>query len=426
MNFEIDRNVLDAALELGPLITEHSAEGERDRRVPAAVIHAMKDAGLFRMMTPKSLGGLELDPVTSARVFEEVARFDSAASWILQAANSGAFYCARLPDEGAEEIYAGGPDKMIALSVHPPMKAAAVDGGYRVSGQSHLGSGINDADWIMVLVQPAGDQGLRGAYLPKRDVAVVDTWSSMGMRGTDSNTASVADAFVPTARTWPLEPTFEAGSHFTGALYRYPSLGEGIVVLAPVALGVARLAIDAFKELALKKTPFMSVTSLSERPMAQIALGKAEGVLSAARSFFYLTATEAWKRTLAGRASTREEKGKLMLAAVHLMQSSVEAVDHVCGAAGTSGIYTRSPLERAFRDVHTARHHGWVSETRYGTYGQIALGLEPDFPVALFGPAAEEVADGQSSVSPGPLSHGDERGLRAEEVAELTGEGVLT
>jgi indole-3-acetate monooxygenase len=389
MSFKIDCKLLDAALELGPLIAAHSAEGERDRRVPAAVIQAMRDAGLIRMMTPKSLGGLELDPVTSARVFEEVARFDSAASWILQAANSGDFYCARLPDDGAEEIYANGPDNMIALCVHPPMKATPVDGGYRVSGQSHLGSGINDADWIMVLVQPAGSGGLLGAFLSMRDVTIVDTWDSMGMRGTDSNTAIVADAFVPTIRTWSLEPTFEPGSHFKGPLYRYPSLGEGIVVLAPVALGVARLAIDEFKHLALGKTPFMSATSLSERAVAQMALGKAEGVLSAARSFFYTTATEAWERTLAGKASSREEKGKLMLAAVHLMQSSVEAVDHICGVAGTSAIYTRSPLERAFRDVHTARHHGWVSESRYGTYGQIALGLEPDFPVALFGPTAE-------------------------------------
>ena len=73
MTFEIDRELLDVALKLGPLISEHSAEGESDRRVPAAVIQAMKDAGVVRMMTPKSLGGLEVDPVTSARVFEEVA-----------------------------------------------------------------------------------------------------------------------------------------------------------------------------------------------------------------------------------------------------------------------------------------------------------------------------------------------------------------
>jgi len=391
MSFEIDYELLDAATGLGPLIAKHSADGERNRRVPATVIEAMKDAGLVRMMTPRSVGGSEVDPVTAARVLEEVARFDSAASWILQAANSGDFYCARLPDEGAEEIYADGPDAMIALSVHPPMQATPVDGGYRISGRSHLGSGISDADWVMVLGRLPGDEGLRGAFLRRRDVTVVDTWHSMGMRGTDSNTATVQDVFVPAARTWPMRPTFEPGSHFRGPLYRYPSLGEAIVVLAPVALGVAREAIEEFKRLALGKIPFMSATSLGERPLAQMALGKAEGVLSAARSFFYATATEAWEHTVTGRASTREEKGRLMLAAVHLMQSSVEAVDHVCGVAGTSGIYASSPLERAFRDVHTARHHGWVSETRYGTYGQIALGLEPDFPVALFGPSAEGV-----------------------------------
>ena len=123
--------------------------------------------------------------------------------------------------------------------------------------------------------------------------------------------------------------------------------------------------------------------------MAQMALGKAEGVLRSARSFFYETVTEAWERTVAEQASTKEEKGELFLAAVHLMQSSVEAVDHVCGVAGTSGIYTRSPMEQAFRDIHTLRHHGFVSESRYGTYSQVALGLEPDFPLATFGPSAE-------------------------------------
>lgn len=389
MSFEIDSELLNAARALKPLIVEHSAENERHRRLSSGVVQAMKTAGLFRLMTPKSLGGWEVDPITSARIFEEIAYFDSAASWILQAANSGDFYCARLPDEGAAEIYASGPDNMIALSVHPPMKAVPVDGGYLISGQSNLGSGIHDADWVMVLMQVAGDHGLRGAFLPKRDISVVDTWDSMGMRGTDSNSVAVIDAFVPFTRTWSVEPTFVPGSHFSGPLYRYPSLGEGIVVLAPVALGVARLAIDQFKLLACGKTPFMSTTSLRERPLAQMALGKADAVLLAARSFFYSTATEAWERTLAGRPSSRQKKGELMLAATHLMQSCVEAVDQVCGAAGTSGIYAESPLERAFRDVHTARHHGWVSESRYCTYGQIALGLEPDFPVALFGPGAE-------------------------------------
>jgi alkylation response protein AidB-like acyl-CoA dehydrogenase len=99
----------------------------------------------------------------------------------------------------------------------------------------------------------------------------------MGMRGTDSNDVAVKDAFVPTARTWPLQPVFEPGRHFTGPLYAYPSLGEGIFILAPVALGIATQAVNEFKWLAQAKTPFMSATALRERPVAQMALGKADG-----------------------------------------------------------------------------------------------------------------------------------------------------
>ena len=389
MPHNMDNELLAAASKLGPLIAEQSAAGERDRRVPQVVIKALKDAGLVRMMTPKSLGGLETDPVTCARVVEEVSRFDSATGWTLQAANSGDFYCARLPDAGAQEIYANGPDTVIALAIHPPMEAIPVDGGYRVSGQNPLGSNISDADWFMTLVQSPGVAGLRGAFIAKKDLSVVDTWQSMGMRGTDSNDVAVKDAFVPTARTWPLQPVFEPGRHFTGPLYAYPSLGEGIFILAPVALGIATQAVNEFKRLAQAKTPFMSATALRERPVAQMAMGKADGVLYAARAFFYETVAEAWERTVARQASTKEEKAKLLLAAVHLMQSSVEAVDHVCGVSGTSGIYARSPLERAFRDIHTLRHHGFVSESRYGTYSQVILGLDPDFPLATFGAAAD-------------------------------------
>lgn len=122
--------LITIATDLGPLISEHSEDGERHRRVPAVVMNALKNVGLVRMVTPKSLGGLAVDPVTCARVVEEVSRHNSATGWTFQAANSGDFYCARLPGEGVQEIYMDGPDAMIALAIHPPMEAIPVDGGY--------------------------------------------------------------------------------------------------------------------------------------------------------------------------------------------------------------------------------------------------------------------------------------------------------
>jgi alkylation response protein AidB-like acyl-CoA dehydrogenase len=52
--------------------------------------------------------------------------------------------------------------------------------------------------------------------------------------------------------------------------------------------------------------------------------------------------------------------------------------------AGTTGIYTRSPLERYFRDAHTLRNHGFASENKLESAGQVFLGLPPDFPLLAF------------------------------------------
>ena len=52
--------------------------------------------------------------------------------------------------------------------------------------------------------------------------------------------------------------------------------------------------------------------------------------------------------------------------------------------AGTSGIYTRNPLERHFRDMQVLKQHGFASENRYETVSQVYFGLPPEFaPVAL-------------------------------------------
>jgi indole-3-acetate monooxygenase len=97
--WEPDTSLLDAARDIAPIIREHSEEAERERRLSAPVLNALKEAGLLRMATPRSFGGLETDPVTRALIGEEVGRHDSAAAWTLENPLDWAFFCCRLPDE---------------------------------------------------------------------------------------------------------------------------------------------------------------------------------------------------------------------------------------------------------------------------------------------------------------------------------------
>src|SRR5687767_9401611 len=150
MHLEAETSLLDAAQTIGQIIRENSAEAERERRLSQAVLKALYETGLLRMFTPRSLGGLEVDPITRALVVEEISGYDTTAGWTLVNPLDWAHLCARLPDEGAEEIYSHGANVLIAAQFGRPMTATRVQEGYSISGQSPFVSNCYDADWIAV------------------------------------------------------------------------------------------------------------------------------------------------------------------------------------------------------------------------------------------------------------------------------------
>jgi alkylation response protein AidB-like acyl-CoA dehydrogenase len=191
----VDTSLIDAAREIVPIIREHSAEAEKERRLSQPVLRALRETGLLRMTTPRSLGGLETDPITRALIGEEIGRHDAAAAWTLENPLDWAFFCARLPDEGAEEIYSSGADILIAAQFGRPLNAASTDGGYRVSGRAPFVSNCYDADWVSstVLVDAnqhgEGEPEMRMVYFPQDQCEIIDTWDVMGMRGTGSKSS---------------------------------------------------------------------------------------------------------------------------------------------------------------------------------------------------------------------------------------------
>jgi alkylation response protein AidB-like acyl-CoA dehydrogenase len=392
MHIDADPVLMDAARRLAPVIRDHKQEAERERRLSAPVLAALHDAGLLRMCTPRSLGGLETDPLTRALVIEEISSYDTAAGWTLANPLDWAYFCARLPDAGAEEIYGQGPNILIAAQFGRPMSAEPAEGGYTIAGRAPFVSNCQDASWIATTAmvmdgdQPrtneAGQPSVLMVYLPAARCQVLDTWHVLGMRGTGSHDVEVKDVFVPTARTFPLAPDFTLGSHYQAPLYRFPLVGIVASNLSPLLLAVARQAIDEVVTLAQTKVPVVSSTSLRERPSTQAAVARAEAILRAGSLLLYDTLAEVWRATLAGQTISLTQKADLQLAMAHAVGSAVEAVELMYRIAGTSGIYNRSPLERHFRDVQVLRHHAFGAEGRYETAGQVFLGLAPDF-VAL-------------------------------------------
>jgi alkylation response protein AidB-like acyl-CoA dehydrogenase len=389
----VDESLLARARALEPVIRQHADTTERDRRLARPVLEAMREAGMFRMFTPRSLGGLEADPVTVARVAEELAMADSAAAWALQAGNTGSWWAGRFPEEGIAELFANGPDVLAAASFAPPHRADPVPGGYRFTGRGPLASTIHDSAWVLMTgivfdgeqprMTPFGPT-IVGLLMRTSEVQIVDTWQSLGMRGTDSNDVAADGVFVPERRSFVVAPVYQPGRHFTGPLYRVPALAATDVIVAPVALAIARGAISVLRELADRKTPLGSMKTIRHRPAVQFALGDAEAQLRAARLFFYETLNTTWQRALANESASLEQRADLMLAGAHAVRTAARVADLMHRMGGTNGIYERSRLERHFRDAQTVRHHGFLSEGRLETAGQVYLGVEPEFGFVAF------------------------------------------
>ena len=220
----VDEGIVATARDLGPVIAKHVETTERDRRLARPVIDVLRAAGFFRLFTPRALGGLEIDPVTFARVVEEVSTFDSAAGWSFQI-NTGAWWTSRMSPEGVAELYADGPDLMMAASFAPPHRAEETPGGYRITGRGPLASTIHDSRWALMSaivfdgdrprVTPAGPDFI-SVVMHTTEVEIIDTWHALGMRGTDSNDIDAKGVFVPESRAFRFEPDSIPAAPFDG------------------------------------------------------------------------------------------------------------------------------------------------------------------------------------------------------------------
>jgi alkylation response protein AidB-like acyl-CoA dehydrogenase len=375
--------VSSAARALGDVLRSHAEEGERERRLPAATADELTDAGMFRLCRSRELGGNETDPPTVIDVIEELARHDGSAAWCALNCGIAAVLQSFLPPAGAGEIGAG-HDVVVNGVIAPSGQAVEVDGGYLVSGRWSFVSNCHRCTWLALscVVVPSDPAAAAGdgpaiilAFVPAAEWQIVETWDTVGLRATGSHDVEVAEQFVPAHRTVSIELSEPV---LDGPLSRFPVVGLFSVGMAACALGLAHAAIDDVLDLARTKTPFGMSSTLATRPTTQIAVGKAMAMARSASALLEQETDRMWRTVQAGEPVTAEQRAFLRVATTHATGAAAAAVDRAYGAAGSSAIFTSSPLQRCLRDVHTLTQHFFVAPPIYEMTGKVLLGVEPD------------------------------------------------
>lgn len=385
-------DALARARSVGPLLDAAADEIERRRELPPAVVAALIDAGLFRLLQPRSLGGAELRPADYAQIVEEIASHDASAAWCVGQGCGCSMSAAFLEPDVAQAIF-GPPDGIVAWGPPGPAKAVAMPGGFRLSGSWSFASGSHHATWLgahvgvstadgVPLTRPDGSAIMRTLLFPKARAEMTDIWHVIGLNGTGSDTYTVSDLFVPEDHTILRDPANHPREN--GPLYRFSSSNVYAAAFAGVALGVARRVLESFIELARDKIPRGARVTMRNNNVIQSQVAQSEARLASARRYVLGVLDESWDEVARAGALSLARNATLRLATTWAIHQARDVVDTLYQAAGATAIFDENPFERRFRDIHTIAQQMQARQTHFETVGRIMMGLPPDATMFTF------------------------------------------
>jgi indole-3-acetate monooxygenase len=317
----VEREWIGRARALKPLLEAAAPRIEQAKTMPPDVLEALHNAQMFRMMTPRSVGGAELDLATYAQVVATIAEGDASTAWCIAQISGSSMCAAYLDPSVAKEIFGDANSAFTwGFAGGQPCRAVPVQGGWIVNGAWTFASGNRICQWLgghaqlcneeegKPLSHADGRPVERTMLFPRSSTMVrEDLWDVIGLVGTGSDSYSVTDLFVPEKysvvprgigrdQQLPEGATAdpEAERREGGILYKHSSQAAYQVGLSSVAIGTARATLDAFIALAQKKSPSSGIRPLRDDTWIHARIAQADAKISAANAWLIQLLRDAW------------------------------------------------------------------------------------------------------------------------------------
>ena len=369
-----------------PQLGARASRTEELRRLPPETERDLHEAGLFRILQPKRVGGSEFDYVALVDCAEAIGRADASVAWNLANLASHHWMLGMFDERAQDLVWNKAANALIASSfIFPAGRARKVDGGYLLRGSWPFSSGVDSCDWNMLASVVSSDDEADGIQyriflLNRTDYKIRDTWNATGLRGTGSNDVDVKDAFVAEEMTLAVSdldggPT--PGSVVNpNALYALPVFSLFPYVLSGVAVGNAQACLDDYTGIARHRASTYNRAKIGDLQSTQIKIAEASAKIDAARLIMRSTCIEAMAGARRGYVPDTAVKTRLRRDGAFSVNLCTEAVSLLFAASGARGLTTAGALQRQFRDAHAINSHLAFNFDSAGTnYGRVALGL---------------------------------------------------
>ncbi|KUM95458.1 monooxygenase [Streptomyces yokosukanensis] len=386
-----EHEVLAAVRALAPAVRERATEAERLCRIPEATIKDLAAAGLFRLLQPRTHGGLAADPAVFYEALRELGRACGSTGWVAGVLGVNSWIVSQLGPRAQDDVWGSDPGARIASSQAPIGAVAPAEGGFWISGRWSFASGCDHAQWALLggFLRDAGGapREMRLFLLPRAAYTVDPVWDTVGLRGTGSNDIVVDHVFVPDHHTVAADRLGSATRPEQSApepVFRLPMGPVLTTSIAAPIVGMAEAAYIGYLNAARER---IRVTGgkVADDPFAQVRIGRAGSEIDAAWLQLIHNVRELYDTTRRGEEPSLALRTRLRRDQVRATERAVYAVDLLMENAGGSALRNGShdnTLQRAWRDVHAGRGHVTNDPERsLALFGRQALGLDVHDPM---------------------------------------------
>jgi len=372
-----------AVADLVPDVRKRADAAEKERRVPAETIASLRKAGLFRAFVPRAYGGDERTLTEVLDATTDLAAGCPSTAWVGTLCAFHNIAACWLDKRGQDEIFAEGPDVLVASSVAPMGTLVPVKGGFQLEGRWGFASGVEHASWVMVGASLKSESPNAPAeyvfcFVRASELTLIDDWHVSGLRATGSKSFELKGISVPRHRVVILRTVQEGTAPGLAVhrqpFYRLPWYPVFICAFPAVGLGTAMAMLDGFRSYIRSRVDGFSGLTFQTNAGSAVRMAEAAAQIDAARLVFRRDVAALDRAAQENRPLRPGEAERIMYDAPFIMDACSRAVVQLFRGSGGKALYESSPLQRHFRDIHAMTQHVAMDIDRGGeTYGRLLL-----------------------------------------------------
>jgi 3-hydroxy-9,10-secoandrosta-1,3,5(10)-triene-9,17-dione monooxygenase len=376
---EGEHDVVRQARELSSLLANHAHEAEQLRRPSDTVIDALKASDVFKLMSPKKYGGLELDLDTFFEVGLALGEGDASMGWVANFYIEHVWIFCQFPESFQKELFADQSYILAPSMISPTGQVTQEANGWRMSGRWSWSTGIMHGDWVIpAAIMKVGDKRAPFFFaIPVEEVKIEDVWYIDGMQGTGSNDVLIENVFIPEDRCISyfdlVKGQGPGATIHEGPLYRTPMLPVLGLAAALPALGQAKTCLRIYRDR-------LAEISANPSPTRQ---AKTSNYMRLSEAELQVRQAELLLRDMVSEVmdlrdrSTPIERARWAAQLAWAVNESKRAVARISEVSGASAHFQQHPMQRAVRDINTISSHVLFDlDARLELHGRSMLGEE--------------------------------------------------